>query len=380
MKNPELILKGQRLLSDLEGLYETLRTADPQDLLQGVGAAPPAPESLAFGVESAVPAGARGLGPAPELPQGDLVASALDAQRAATLEAGQRAVGRILTEGPDADFAPGEEAGLEAIILLFGRPAILIQDGRFFPPPTDWTQLEQHRAGIERTCERVGRIEVEGHPSLEWIGTGFLVGPDVIMTNRHVAVEFTAPRANGRWGISPGMKARIDFAEELGGGPGAEFAIRSLIGIHGRHDLALFRIERQGGAGGAAAVPAPLRLAATAERPGPLLGRTVYVVGYPAWDGRRNDPEPMQRLFGNIYNVKRLQPGKVIGRDAGRGTFSHDCSTLGGNSGSCVVDLETHRVLGLHFGGSYRQSNQAVALWELANDPLIRLAGIVIAP
>ena len=28
----------------------------------------------------------------------------------------------------------------------------------------------------------------------------------------------------------------------------------------------------------------------------------------------------------------------------------HDCSTLGGVSGSCVVDLDSNQVIGLHFG------------------------------
>jgi len=220
---------------------------------------------------------------------------------------------------------------------------------------------------------------VGGHPNLDWVGTGFLVSRDVVMTNRHVAAEFTSPRGNGRWGITPGMRPRIDFREEFGGSDAAEFEIRSLIGIHGRLDMALFRVATQGGSDGKAVLPPPLPIAVRPERAGSLPGRNVYVVGYPAWDGRRNDPEPMQRLFSNIYNVKRLQPGRVKRYPAGQREFTHDCSTLGGNSGSCVVDLESHQVLGLHFGGRYLQENQAVALWELANDPLIKHAGIRIA-
>lgn len=376
MKNPNLIVEGTRLLPNMEGVRETLRTTPPEEILYGAMGASSG-EAATVGLESAGARPGEVFGAEMDLPQRDLVDNALDAQRKATLEAGRRAVERILQEGENADLALQEETGLEAIILLFGRPAILIQDGRFFPPPADWTVLEQHRDAIERTLRSVGRIEVEGHPELDWIGTGFLAAPDVIMTNRHVAMEFTAPRANGQWGIQPGMKARIDFAEELGGGHPVEFAIRSLIGIHGRYDMALFRVERNGGEDGNLPIPPALPLAARLDTSRPLAGRQVYVVGYPAWDGRRNDPEPMQRLFANIYNVKRLQPGAVNDHSAGQGIFTHDCSTLGGNSGSCVVDLETHQVIGLHFGGRYRQANQAVALWELANDPLIQQAGIV---
>jgi len=107
-----------------------------------------------------------------------------------------------------------------------------------------------------------------------------------------------------------------------------------------------------------------------------LKGRKVYVIGYPAWDGRRNDPEPMKRIFAEIYNVKRLQPGEISGDALGAFEFFHDCSTLGGNSGSPILDLETHRVLGLHFGGRFLEKNHAVPLWVLQNDPLIKRAAL----
>ena len=54
----------------------------------------------------------------------------------------------------------------------------------------------------------------------------------------------------------------------------------------------------------------------------------------------------------------------------------HDASTLGGNSGSCVVDLETNQVIGLHFAGLYMQYNEALALWRLVDDPLLTRAGV----
>jgi hypothetical protein len=106
----------------------------------------------------------------------------------------------------------------------------------------------------------------------------------------------------------------------------------------------------------------------------PKKGQEVYVIGYPASDSRRNDPDEMRRIFDNIYNVKRLQPGEV--KRVARREFEHDCSTLGGNSGSCVIDLESHEVLGLHFSGRYLEANKAVALWKLADDLLVKKAGL----
>ncbi|HTE17567.1 MAG TPA: serine protease [Armatimonadota bacterium] len=371
MKNPQMTAARRRLLPQLEAVRDRLRTVEPGELLAQSGLVRTG-GSGEEGLESFVPGEA-------EPPQKGLLETALDAQLETTVHAGARALEKLANHGDDADLTPDEQTGFEAIILLTGRPAILIQGGDFFPPPPEWSVLNTHGDALRTTFRSVGRIEVEGHPELDWVGTGFLVGPDIIMTNRHVAAEFTGPRGNGRWGIRPGMRARIDFAEEFGGGATAEFEIRSLIGIHGRFDMALFRVATKGGPDGKMELPPPLPIAARPEQSVPLPNRNVYVVGYPAWDGRRNDPEPMQRLFANIYNVKRLQPGTLIAHQPDQKLFTHDCSTLGGNSGSCVLDLDSHKVLGLHFGGRFRKENQAVALWDLANDPLIRHAGIHIS-
>jgi hypothetical protein len=61
------------------------------------------------------------------------------------IQAGKRAVNKIHKEGTHAELMPEEVDGLEAIIALIGRPAILIQDGRFFLRPLGWEILEQVR-------------------------------------------------------------------------------------------------------------------------------------------------------------------------------------------------------------------------------------------
>jgi S1-C subfamily serine protease len=165
------------------------------------------------------------------------------------------------------------------------------------------------------------------------------------------------------------MKPRIDYAEEHGGGSPAEFALTEVIGVHETVDMALLRVAKKGGA----ARPSPLALD---DKPAVASGGKVYVVGYPAWDGHRNEPEPMSRIFRDVYNVKRLQPGEVGRVVAAQKLFEHDCSTLGGNSGSCVVDLDTKKVIGLHFSGRFQQANSAVFLSKLQKDPLLRKAGV----
>jgi S1-C subfamily serine protease len=272
-----------------------------------------------------------------------------------------------VAEGREGELDDDELFGLEAIVLLEGRPAILIQEGDFHPPPHEWSRLSERRAPIREVIARSGRVEVSGHVSLDWLGTAFLVGRTTLMTNRHVAREFCS-RSGDSWTFRPGITTRIDFLEELGSTATLEFEITETIGIHDQHDLALLRVEMASPAGHA--LPDPLAVAAT--EPPDLFGRDVYVVGYPAWDSRRNEPEPIRRLFADIYNVKRLQPGRAVGYSTAYSAVEHDCSTLGGNSGSPVVDLETHQVIGLHFGGRYGVGNYAVPLWMLADDPLLK--------
>jgi S1-C subfamily serine protease len=253
-------------------------------------------------------------------------------------------------------------------VHIEARPAILVQDGRFFPPPVEWQILEGVRDEIELTFKSVGRIELTGHSGYDWVGTGFLVAENVIMTNRHVAQIFCKRGCLGRWDFAPEVTAHIDYVEELGSLASAEYALTSVIGVHNDFDLALFTVEPISSTG--SNLPEPLSV--SARPPSDLVGQTVYCVGYPAWDGRRNDPEVMRKIFSNIFNVKRLQPGKTMSYQAAQKLFKHDCSTLGGNSGSSVIDLETNQVIGLHFSGRYLQGNSAVALWELTNDRLLK--------
>jgi len=309
--------------------------------------------------------------PAEELPAEE-IAQFAQQERARVLSAGVSGLEK-LAEGRADEIDDDESFGMEAIVLLEGRPAILVQNHDFAPQQGDWAVLDGHRAAIRESLARVGRVELSGHLSLDWLGTAFLVGPDVVLTNRHVAAEFARGDGAG-WTFQQGISARLDMGEEYGGdvaGGGPAFDVVEVLGIHEDVDLALLRVAPAAGGG---ALPAPLAVAADA--PADLPGRPVYCVGYPAYDGRRNEPESMRRIFMDIYNVKRLQPGTATELVPGQSVIKHDCSTLGGNSGSPVIDLTDHRVLGLHFGGRYGFGNFAVPLWQLVEDPLLNRADI----
>jgi hypothetical protein len=296
----------------------------------------------------------------------DPIAEALRRERERVVGAGIRGLAK-LADGQDEALREEERFGLEAIVVLEGRPAILIQQGDFMAPPREWARLIERRREIREVIARSGRIEITGHLNLDWVGTASLVAPGTLMTNRHVAREFCS-RTGETWVFRRGMTTHIDFLAELGNAGTLAFEITEAIGIHERHDLALLRVATASSDGHA--LPDPLSVSAT--EPEDLLARDVYVVGYPAWDGRRNEPEPIRRLFMDIYNVKRLQPGQALGYSTQYSAVQHDCSTLGGNSGSPLVDLETNEVIGLHFGGRYGVGNYAVPLWTLADDPLMK--------
>ena len=277
-------------------------------------------------------------------------------------------LGKVRADGPEAQLSDDERLGLESVVLLFGRPALLVEDGHFRPPKPPWEKLEEHRAAIESALRSVGRIELTGHEEHDVVGTGFLVGEDIVVTNRHVAKHFLVGPPD--WPFEPEIEARIDFNEEFLAGEPREFAIREVVGVSLDFDIALFRVDAGGTAAGPLPPPLPL-----ADEVGVAEGDDVYVIGFPL-----NDPDPgtsaeaLHRTFSDLYGFKRVQPGKVTGFDRERREIVHDCSTLHGNSGSCLIDLRSGRVVGIHRRGRYLRGNFAVSLPDARDDPAVQKA------
>ncbi|MET0828447.1 MAG: DNA/RNA non-specific endonuclease, partial [Microbacterium sp.] len=148
------------------------------------------------------------------------------------------------------------------------------------------------------------------------------------------------------------MHASIDLLEEIDREDDLTFEIREILHIEesGGPDVAFLRVDQTGGESPAT----PISLARE-SRPDDF----VAVIGYPARDSRIPDVDLMDRIFGNVYDKKRLAPGQLLAPASG--TMRHDCSTLGGNSGSVVLSLATGEAVGLHFAGRFLQSNFAVS-------------------
>ncbi|HJZ54194.1 MAG TPA: serine protease, partial [Gemmataceae bacterium] len=258
--------------------------------------------------------------------------------------------------------------GLETIVNRVGRPVLEVRNDDYViegPEATIWEARLGNaavRAALRPVIPSVGRIEVDNHPDLTWVGTGWLLAEDVVVTNRHVAAEFAALSISGgrrsfvfKRGWPPGdnvrMAARVDFRRELQATGSRPFAVKEVLHIEDDDgpDFAFLRVERTGIGGRLTPFLRPAADAATAQQ-------YVATVGYPAADSRIPEQELMSRLFGDKYNVKRLAPGQV--QRLADELVMHDCSTLGGNSGSPIVDLATGDVLGLHFSGVFLRENR----------------------
>jgi S1-C subfamily serine protease len=265
-------------------------------------------------------------------------------------------------------FQPGEQPGLEAIIERFTRPVHLVQQSTFTVPPDTFpnseeirSRLEGARKALEGIIPSAGRIDLRNH-RLDWVGTGWMVGQGIVVTNRHVASEF-ASRENGGFGFlqnfgAPPVRATVDWRREFQRPEESRFRVNEVIWIEPPRslDVALLRISEEGDDG--EANPPAIELMTDQEIADAGVGAWVAVIGYPAQDSR-NDAADQQRIFDGIYNVKRLAPGKVTAL-VSEDLVHHDATTLGGNSGSVVLDLTSGKAMGLHFGGIQGERNEAV--------------------
>ena len=248
---------------------------------------------------------------------------------------------------------------LRNIVLRVGRPVLAVVGGaaqlQFKDSESEvWrTRLQASSARLQRAAGAVGRINVTGRPDVPYVGTGWLVDKDAIVTNRHVAREF-GQRSGSRFTFKKGSSkgVSIDFLEEAGRPERLSFPIVEILHIEDDDgpDFALLRVGESRGQ--ALASPIPLSMSP------PQATQQVAVMGYPARDSRAPDAQLVQEIFGDVFDKKRLAPGQVT--EAKSDVLLHDCSTLGGNSGSVVLDLGTGHAIGLHFAGRFLQANYAV--------------------
>ncbi len=280
----------------------------------------------------------------------------------------------------DARFA------VEAVILAHGRPSMLVQRNRIQLPesPELCRRIEATRPRYESRLAGVGRVELSGHPLLHHAGTAWLVAERLVVTNAHVAAEFVAREQTHlvfrRTFGTETIAACVDLREEfVPAGTPEEFEIGIDKVLYladltdaSAPDLAILRLSPAQGV----ALPPPIPFVDV-----PLtVGRDIAVVGYPAEDPYGVPSVAVaRRLFGGVYGVKRFSPGKVGEVRDGSWAFAHDATTLGGSSGSAVIDLETGGAVGVHFAGALERTNYAVR-GSYVLDAMTAIAPMVTVP
>lgn len=264
------------------------------------------------------------------------------------------------------ELGMGHERLAEAIILREGRPTLLVRGGTFPAPElAQWrARLMPYKSKIDAAIGAVGRLEV-GFSAQPYVGSAWMVAPGIAITNRHVAAEF-AGRQGRDYVIRSNpsgrrLEPRIDFREEFLDTRPLNISVGRVVFLagdaDGDPDLALIEVNPERGV----ALPDPIPLFDGQPRPGAV----VVTIGYPAAD-QRNSATDQARLFGGIFEVKRLAPGLVVDLISDN-CFTHDCTTLGGSSGSIVLDVETGAAVGLHFAGEYLSANYAVSSVAIAD-------------
>ncbi|GFM81393.1 hypothetical protein PSCICN_20850 [Pseudomonas cichorii] len=294
------------------------------------------------------------------------------------LESARLGLDYLRTEG--GILTPAMRVGIEAIILADGsRPALLVSDDSIdFEDPLigSWlSRLSKSKPLLREALGKIARISMPlANGTVQTLGTGFLIGNGLLATNRHVLQEMAVLNETGTWRFKDDLI--IDFGGEYQRTHAPAALARPVTVVRcgteqvqqlgePRHlDFALIKIQ----AFANHQLPTPLQVCADPDAQAFKSGAPVVTIGFPVKPSfGMEDPKVLFKLFKGVFDVKRLSPGLVgdsLGQVPGDSQpprcFSHDASTLGGNSGGCVIGLDdTWQVIGLHFGGRSGEYNLA---------------------
>ncbi|WP_210526910.1 S8 family serine peptidase [Rubellimicrobium arenae] len=283
-----------------------------------------------------------------------------------------------------------QRVALEALVRINDRPAYRVVDGTIAPDDPlfgEWGGLLSLIVDLPRLSAAVGRIDLDG----QHIGTGFLIGPGRVMTNRHVLEaccdEIFGP-GGSEWSFGRGDVA-IDFSDAADGT--ARFPLTRVLdagrdpirNIEFLEHLDLAILGMSDGSTGVDAIRRPLPLARRIEPQA-----DVMVIGFPAPPGTSAMVDPktglvsleiakrLRQVFGTDYGRKYVSPGRIVelpgglAQDTRLWVVAHDSTTLGGSSGSAMIQITANpAVAGLHFSGAPLTANKAHVLAKVDTSP-----------
>ncbi|MFO0555407.1 MAG: trypsin-like peptidase domain-containing protein [Polyangiaceae bacterium] len=299
-----------------------------------------------------------------------------------------------LRKNPNSVLTPEQTQALHAFVHLLARPALRVVDNAIPAIPRPWQKLTTAHDSVIRRIRGVGRID---DSTRAHVGTGWFVAEGLLLTNRHVAgalcglnplfdpqwldkLPGAVVATNALWDQDPSRRAVWDPAESPSAASTAIGTITKIREWHLHLDMALLDVT-----GVANSRDLVLRIHATP--PAALSKHDVYLAGYPGVRPPNGLSEQVAKLLfpgASSSGLKRVSPGQLvslvedlpIADDKPR--ESHDGSTLGGSSGSPLIDFDNHHVVALHYRGQYGVANYAVPLWLVKDEPFFRDNGITV--
>ena len=303
-----------------------------------------------------------------------------------------QAAAAALKQDGSATLSTEQTQALHAFVHLLARPALRVVDDAVPAIPQSWERLKTAHESVIRKIRGIGRIDTNQRMH---VGTGWFVAENLLLTNRHVAAALCGldPHSdpawldklptkvvttNVQWDQNPSRRPVWDPAEMPSAASTTTGTITKIRTFHPLLDMALLEVT-------GVANSRNLALRMHASPPAELAQHDVYVAGYPGVTPPHGvSPQVAKLLFRDATSsgLKRVSPGQLVGLvedlpiAADKPRASHDGSTLGGSSGSPVIDFDNHRVVALHYSGQYGVANYSVPLWLVQNDPFFTNQGI----
>jgi hypothetical protein len=240
------------------------------------------------------------------------------------------------------------------VAFAMARPAIQLDEGVLKDMHENWAGLLKRRtAEIGSAAAATGLVLGAN----DWpVGTGFIVGPGVMMTVGYV-MDLARKAANGD--KSPRLCLGSSAAD-----CGNSLPTGAILydGRQDNSDLVLVELKDHD----PDLVPF-LVIADPLPEPNTVVGHYAYVIGYPFQVDDTSEPaEFTKRLLGETEvrkGRKRLMPGRILAFrrlmfPAPPGTvetnlFTSDLSATAGTAGGPLMDLETSKVIGVHSLGRW---------------------------
>jgi endonuclease G, mitochondrial len=247
------------------------------------------------------------------------------------------------------------EDEIGGIIKEFGTPAIIVQGDKPQTSSQHWSNL--CTAELLLTIPAVGRLR-KLYTNNVFMGSAWFIEKNIAVTAGHVAWEFSK-KSNTSYEFPINDQgqptgAEMDTRAELGATGATVFKVQRVIYIHSELDVAFLEMAGDG------PTPNPIQL----DENLPSANEDAAVIGHPRRFEGYTNAALAKKMFGDIFEVKRVLIGKIM--SPLEGFVTHSCPTLGGCSGAPLVSIETGKALGLHVGGAYNKANRAVPSKEIS--------------